>query len=144
VVAQARETAARPPLWGRAGFGVAAVAAAVGDALFLRASPDAGTSTGWTAFFATYLGLAATAAVLAALGRGTARAAGGGWAAGAAIAFNLLALLSIGVFLLPLTVWVVFAALQAGRETGRARALMLATGAAALVAPVIGFVLAPP
>jgi hypothetical protein len=125
--------------WVRGGFGFAALIAVGGDVLFVRAGRGAGTATAWTAFFAAYLGVAAVAAAVAVVGRGTLRAVCGGAVAGAAIAFNLLALLSVGIFFLPLTVWVVAAAERVGRGAGRARPLILAAGGAAMAAPFLVF-----
>lgn len=132
----------REEVWVRAGFGLASMIAAIGAVLFVRASPGEGTATAWTDFFGAYLALAAVAAMVAAVGRGTLRAACGGGAAGAAIAFNVLTLLSVGIFFVPLTVWLVAAARRLSRDRARRRAVI--TGTAAIAAPFLTLVVVHP
>jgi hypothetical protein len=134
----------REPLWVRLGFGLAAAIAEVGDALFVRASPGAGTSLAWTAFLGAYLCLSGVSAATAATGHGPVRTASAGAAAGAAIAFNLLALLSVGVFFLPLTIWVIAAARRASRDSGGGWPLILVPAGVALLAPFLALVVVHP
>lgn len=132
------------PLWVKASYLTAAVAAGFGNWLFVSggAAPTSdNTNPAWTVYLGTYLVLATVIALIAAMARARlARSVCRAAVTGAAASFVLLGAASIGIFFVPLVAWLCVSTFANGRSSQDPLSVTMTAFAVAFLIPLVGLI----